>query len=381
MAIRTTIRRWAIAAALTAGAGLGLAAYDAATHAASADDKPQAAAERPGGTPDRGLPGESVRKLVDAVTDVVPVKVDKPEPPAKDEPAEEPATPPAPKPEPTREAEPEPTRPAEPEPTTPTRDTDRAPDPEPEPIEAAPEPEPSSPTPALCDVPLVNGICQTVEDVTEVVDEVVPPVTTPPVVVDVPPVVVTVPPVIVDVPPLVVDVPPIAVILPSTQPATLPDAEALPAQPQPAPGILPRILPTILGPTIGHTIATAALTALGELPAALLEDPPPECGELVSPTDAHYQALLDRLTALAQRPQPSARPKPGCPGTPGQPDHPEAGCDNATTSNTGGDRQAGQPTGDLAGTIGLPAHGRLDHLRARSQLPESRHTCIEPGPA
>ncbi|ATO14712.1 hypothetical protein CO540_13450 [Micromonospora sp. WMMA2032] len=391
--MRRSIHRAILIAGLGAGATLGVLAL--ADDPAQADDKP-AAVQSPGGALDRGLPGRPVKKLLDAVTDVVPVKVDpKPEAPAKDEPADEPTPPapkpdpeptrePEPKPEPTRDPEPEPTKPVEPtaEPTQPgeDRDTDQA-DPEPEPTEAAPTPEPTETTAPLCDVPLVDGVCQVVEDVVEVVDEVVPPVE-----VDVPPVVVDVPPLVVDVPPIVVDVPPVVVTLPATDPAPLPDADATPqptASPtSPAPVVVtPGQLPVPIGPQA--TEATTPVATVGELPAAALEDlPPPDCAEPVDQATAghvDYRTVLERHRLTKRGMRVGTRSAPGCP-KPGQPDGGK-NCTDATTGGSSNSHQHGQPLGDVTSMLAQPTLDQLRHARPRSQIPPSRHTSIEPGPA
>ncbi|WP_435233393.1 hypothetical protein [Micromonospora aurantiaca (nom. illeg.)] len=364
---RTTIRRWLLAAVFTAAGVTGLAAYDAATNTARADDKPAAVAERP--VPDRGLPGRPVRKLLDAVTDVAPEA--KPEP-AKDEPANDPPPPPEPEPEP----EPEPSKPAEPEPTPPPAPE---PTPDPEPTDTTPAPEPTEPAEPLCDVPLIDGVCQVVEDVVEVVDDVVPPV-----VVDVPPVVIDVPPVVVDPPPVVVDVPPIVVTLPADGPATLPDADAPTAQPAPAtPAATAPELPVTVGPTVAETLDDQPTTAtVGEMPAAATEDlPPPDCADPADPATTarvDYRTTLERhrLTKRGQRA--ATRSAPGCP-QPGQHNDGDA-CTDATTTDRSG-HQHGQPLGDVTSTLAQPTLDQLRTARPRSQIPPSRHTCIEPGPA
>ncbi|MFD6771026.1 hypothetical protein ACFWC6_32950, partial [Micromonospora chalcea] len=149
-----TTQRWLLTAGAAIAAGLGLAAHDAATNTAHAHDRTPAATERADERP--------VRALLDAVTDALPVKVELPTP-AASETAPKPTTPPAPEPEP------EPTRDAEPAPPTPaTPDPDPDPEPEPEPsgpargTDATPTPstQPTPPTTPLCDVPLVDGVCQ-----------------------------------------------------------------------------------------------------------------------------------------------------------------------------------------------------------------------------
>ncbi|GAA3780893.1 hypothetical protein [Micromonospora maritima] len=408
---RTTIRRWLMAAAFTTVGIAGLAAYDATTNTARADDKPAAVAERPGGVLDRGLPGKPVRKALDAVVDAAPVKVEAPKPkpepePAKDEPADKPTPPPAepdpepsskpePKPEPTREPdpEPEPSKPADPqpEPTTPVedRDTDQA-EPTPEPADTpAPEPttpaEPTTPTTPLCDVPLVDGICQAVEDVVEVVDEVVPPVE-----VDLgtePTPAPTEPAPALEVKTPVVD---IVVTLPATNPATLPGADDDTAQPptgQPyttpaAPTPTPVALPIPIGPTIAEAVDQPTEATVGEMPGAALENlPPPDCTDPAdqgAETHVDYRTVLERHRLTKRGLRGGVKSAPGCP-KPGQHDNGSACTDATTTSNTG--QQHGQPLGDVTSMLAQPTLDQLHHLRARSHLPASRHTAIEPGPA
>lgn len=372
-----TTQRMILTGGIFLAAGLGLAAHDAATNTAHAHDRTPAA--------ERADERRPVRALLDAVTDTLPVKVELPTPAAPTtapEPTVEPTTP-APEPVPTREPEPEPSKPAEPEPTTPPAPE---PTPDPEPTDTTPAPEPTTPTePAepLCDVPLIDGVCQVVEDVVEVVDDVVPPVE-----VDVPPVVIDVPPVVVDPPPVVVDVPPIVVTLPADGPATLPDADAPTAQPAPAPApatpaaTATAELPVTVGPTVAETLDGQPTTAtVGEMPAAALEDlPVPDCADPDQAAEAHvdYRTTLERhrLTKRGQRA--ATRSAPGCP-QPGQHNDGDA-CTDATTSGNNG-HQHGQPLGDVTTTLAQPTLDQLRTARPRSQIPPSRHTCIDPGPA
>ncbi|WP_162881440.1 hypothetical protein [Micromonospora aurantiaca] len=361
-------QRWLLTGGAFLAAGLGLAAHDAATNHAHAHDRTPAA-ERADERP------RPVRALLDAVGDTLPVKVELPTsaaPTAAPEPTAAPTTPPAPEPEP----EPEPTREPEPEPE-PSKPVEPEPEPDPEPTDTpAPEPTtPAEPAAPLCDVPLIDGVCQIVDDVTEPV---------PPVVVDVPPVVIDVPPVVVNPPPVVVDVPPIVVTLPATGPATLPGADAPTAQPTPAPATPAATapeLPVIVGPTVAEADGQPTTATVGELPGAALEDPPPpDCADPDQTAEAHvdYRTVLERhrLTKRGQRA--ATRSAPGCP-QPGQ--HNDGStCTDATTSSNNG-HQHGHPLGDVTTTLAQPTLDQLRTARPRSQIPPSRHTCIEPGPA
>ncbi|MFG2165495.1 hypothetical protein [Micromonospora chersina] len=335
-----TARRWLLAGAFTAAGIAGAAAYDAATHQAhAADTKPGIVAEQ-GGLPCHDLPRQASARAKAVVAKVAAE-------PAKDEPAEEPATPPPAKPEP----KPEPTAPA-------------APDPEPEPtVEPTPTTEPE-PTPGE---PIVD----------------VPPVAVPPVVVDTPPVVID------PTPATPTPVPePVVVTLPADDPAPLPDADAPVTAPKPqpvgtpTPPAPPVQLPVVIGPIPTADEPPAAAT-VGELrgATAVLQDAPDCDADALDAIHVDRDLigqLIDSLTAPAAQPQVKA--KPGCPDKPKPaPDQPACTGTTTTSSNAGGN---GAPMyADTTTGIAQPALMRLEHARARSTIPASRHVAIEPGPA
>ncbi|MEV5629210.1 hypothetical protein [Micromonospora tulbaghiae] len=341
--------RWLLTGGAFLAAGLGLAAHDAATNHAHAHDRTptaERADERP------------VRALLDAVGDAAPVKVELPTPAAPTaapEPTVEPTTPPAPEPEPTRE--PEPTTPPEPEPepSEPARSGDTTPSPEP------------TPTAPLCGVPLVDGVCQVLDDVTDtvgdvvdVVDEVVTNPTTPPAT-----------PIEVKVP--VVD---IVVTLPAPGPSTLPGADAPAAQPTPVTAPAAPALPVPVGPTVVETLDEPSPTLIEIAHEAVdATDPEPDCWRPPG-RDRADRRIHDGLNPPPPRKK-AKRHGGGCPGTPGAPDPTEATPAAASNHSAGGQ----QTPADLTGPLTPPALDRLDHARARSHLPPSRHTAVEPGPA
>jgi len=330
----TIIRR------LVLGAALGFAGAIAFAAPALADE-----AQHPGGVV--GAVAEVVEVVDQVLPDVEPTKALDPEP------------------EPTKDPEP----PTEPEPADePGHGTDGHDEP-------AEEPAPVITVPAI-----------------EI------PVDLPPVVIDLPPVVVDLPPLVVDVPPVVVVTPPIAVTPPvvppvvttPTQQPTTPAATVDTTTPAPTttpqtPAVVPAApldeLPVVIGPTAGTgTLLPGLIREPGAVEHADADeatgirlcdgrDDEPQR----TPGDHRKQ---DRRTA--DRPTNSGTPpaKP-CP-TPTGPGDAAAGMSAALAHTTPG---ADQPPGDLTGGITWPALDRLHHVRARGDLPASRTTHLEPGPA
>ncbi|WP_371409709.1 hypothetical protein OG423_13980 [Micromonospora zamorensis] len=217
------------------------------------------------------------------------------------------------------------------------------------------------------------------------------PVDLPPVVIDLPPVVVDLPPLVVDVPPVVVVTPPVVVPTPTPTPqpttpapttdTTTPAPTTTPQTPAVVPVAPLDELPVVIGPTAGTGTLLPGL--MREPGAAEHTDTDATTGtRLCDGRDDQPQRTpggdgkQDRRTA--DQPTNSGTPpaKP-CP-TPTGPGDTATGMSAALAHTTNG---ADQPPGDTTATLAWPALDRLHHVRARGDLPASRTTHLEPGPA
>lgn len=334
---------------LILGAALGIFGALALGTAAYADDEPQ----RPG-----GALGAVVEVVDQVLPDVEPTKAPDPEP-SKD-----------PEPEPTKDPEP----PTEPEPANePDHGTDGHEQQADEPTE--------EPAPVITVPPI------------EI------PVDLPPIVIDLPPVVVDLPPVVVDVPPVVVVTPPIAVTPPVVVPPVVTTPTQQPTTPAPTvdtttpaqtttpqtPAVVPAApldeLPVVIGPTAG---TGTLLPGLMREPGAVADQPrtgEPECtGDQPADAAPDHGRSADRTTTDRRTGQPAADQPPAPLGPCPTPTGPGTQVDvyAATAPTTSGHVE---PIGDLTGGITWPALDRLHHVRARGDLPASRTTHLEPGPA
>ncbi|MFD6771313.1 hypothetical protein ACFWC6_34450, partial [Micromonospora chalcea] len=160
--------------------------------------------------------------------------------------------------------------------------------------------------------------------------------------------------------------------------ATLPGADAQPAPvTAPAePAVVVPALPVPVGPTVIETLDKPS-PALVDLAAEAVDaaDPEPDCWRPPG-RDRADQRIHDGLNPPAPRKK-AKRGGSGCPGTPGAPDRTEVTPAAAGNPGSGGQ----QAPADLSGALAPPALDRLAHARARSHLPPSRHTAVEPGPA
>ncbi|MEU7677903.1 hypothetical protein AB0C42_24185 [Micromonospora taraxaci] len=355
---KANLRRLALGTLLAGGIWLGLTACDGSAHA---DDTPAAVAESPGG---------ALGDVLDQTTNAVDEVVDQVLP------------------------EPEPTKAPEPEPTT-----------EPEHDEPAAEPEPSDePGHGNHGQDEQQGTDEPAD--TEPVIDVPPievPVDLPPIVIDVPPIVVDLPPVVVDVPPVVVVTPPVAVppvVTPTpapTQPAnpaaaqpttpapldTPAETTTEPAAAEPLPAAAPLDeLSVVIGPVAGSGTLLPGLapTRAGDTPQLHADEP--QCTgdrrDQAAPDHGRgvVRTITDRRTGQPDAQQPAAPAKP-CPAPTGPGDD-ASGLNAALAHPTPG---ADQPPGDTTATLAWPTLDRLHQLRARGDLPASRSTHLEPGPA
>ncbi|WP_406083128.1 hypothetical protein OHA01_26495 [Micromonospora zamorensis] len=273
----------------------------------------------------------------------------------------------------------------------------------------APEPEPTKdPEPAAepADEPGHGTDGHDEPAAEEPTEEPAPVITVPPIEipVDLPPVVIDLPPVVVDLPPLVVDVPPVVVVTPpiAVTPPVVPPVVTTPTQQPttptpttdtttPAPTTTPQTpaevpaapldeLPVVIGPTAGTgTLLPGLMREPGAVEHRAAHEP--ECtGD--QPADAAPQRTPggDREQARRTADQPAnggTPPAKPCP-TPTGPGDTATGMSAALAHTTHG---ADQPPGDTTATLAWPALDRLHHVRARGDIPASRTTHLEPGPA
>ncbi|MFI6238311.1 hypothetical protein ACIBEF_00365 [Micromonospora sp. NPDC050795] len=328
----STIRR------LILGAACGVAGAIAFAAPAYADDSQQ-----PGGPLDT-----VVSEVVDEVL---------PEP--------EPTTEPTAEPEPTKEPDEAPAEeaPADPEPEAPAE-----PEQESEPVEE-PEPAPDEPTTPVTDAPVeVPADAPPVEAPTTPTPEPTPVVVPAP-----------------------TEPTPAPVVTPApteptqpTEPAPVdtPTTTDPPAEQQPAPAPVVEVVEVVELPVIGPVAATGTMlpgpapTRAGDTP----DDREPQCtsdrDDNTAPDHGRgvVRTITDRRTGL---PTASSHPAKPCP-TPAGPDG---------QAVTAGSVKPPPPTGQelvaltVGGAYSAPVLHRLQHLRARGDIPAGRSEHIEPGPA
>lgn len=332
--MNTIIRR------LILGAALGFAGAIAFAAPALADE-----AQHPG-----GVVG-AVAEVVEVVDQVIPE-------------LPEPTKAPDPEPEPTKDPEP----PAEPEPAdepghgTDGHDEPAADEPAEEPAPAETTAPPANPIEAVKD-----GLGQVVEGVKETVEVITAPVVPTP----------TPAPVITPTP------------TPTQQPTTpapTTDTTTEPAQtttPQTPAAEVPAApldeLPVVIGPTAGTgTLLPGLIREPGTVEQPSTGEPectgdqPADAAPERSPGGDREQARRTGAPTADQPPAPlTPCPTPTGPGT-------QVDVYAATAPTTSGHVE---PIGDLTGGITWPALDRLHHVRARGDLPASRTTHLEPGPA
>lgn len=331
--MNTTIRR------LILGAALGFAGALAFAAPALADE-----AQHPGGVV--GAVAEVVEVVDQVIPDVEPTKAPDPEPePTKD-------------PEPA--AEPEPAD--EPDHGTDGHDEPATDEPAEEPAPAETTAPPANPIEAVKD-----GLGQVVEGVKETVEVITAPVVTTP----------TPAPVVTPTP---TPTPQPTTPAPTTDTTTVPAQTTTPQTPAVAPAAPLDELPVVIGPTAGT----------GTLLPGLMREPghaeqpstgEPECtGERPADAAPDHHRGADRTTTDRRTGQPAADQPPAPLGPCPTPTGPGTQVDvyAATAPTTSGHVE---PIGDLTGGITWPALDRLHHVRARGDLPASRTTHLEPGPA